>query len=240
VGYAGGIVIHDLDLAVPAGTVHAVVGRNGSGKTTLISALAGLLPPRAGSVELDGRRLDRRPIHQVARAGVGLVPQGRRVFAHLTVAEHLRLAAGAAGAAGARRPGRGGWTARQILEFLPQLAARASHRGSQLSGGEQQLLAIARALLTVPRLLLLDEPFEGLSGSAARQIEDLVAHVAADGVAVLLAEQDLQRATALASELSILHHHSPSRGEPCPRQPTPAQGTHSTAAARNPSRNTQG
>lgn len=183
-GYAGSTVLHGIDLTVAAGTVHAIVGHNGAGKTTLVHAVAGLLHPGGGTVRLDGRDLTGRPPHLIARAGIRLVPQGRRVFPRLTVAEHLRLA---------HRPypgrvahGPTAWTPRRVLESLPRLAERRSHRGADLSGGEQQMLALARALLGAPRILLLDEPTEGLAPALTRQVQELVTTLAGEGIAVLL------------------------------------------------------
>ncbi|AJE83695.1 hypothetical protein SLNWT_3319 [Streptomyces albus] len=192
-GYGGGTVLHGLDLAVPEGTVHAVVGHNGAGKTTLVHTVAGLLRPAAGTVHLAGADLTGRPPHRMARAGIGLVPQGRRVFASLTVAEHLLLA------------DRGGsWTVPRVLALLPRLGERRSHRGSDLSGGEQQMLALARALLGSPRLLLLDEPTEGLAPQLARMVHELIASLAAEGLTVLLVSPSPALAAACADEVTVL------------------------------------
>jgi branched-chain amino acid transport system ATP-binding protein len=190
-GYGGGRVLHGVDLAVPAGTVTAIVGPNGAGKTTLIHAVAGLVPVAAGTVELAGTLLSGRPAHRVARAGVALVPQGRRVFASLTVAEHFRVAGGS--------PDR-------VLQLFPRLGERLRHRGDQLSGGEQQMLAIARALLRRPRLLLLDEPCEGLAPDLAARIRALVGELAAEGTTVLLVEQDLDVVVEIADRVAVLDH----------------------------------
>lgn len=201
-GYHGGTVLHGLDLAVPAGTVHAIVGHNGAGKTTLVHTVAGLLRPSAGSVRVNGLEVTGRPAHRLARAGVGLVPQGRRVFAGLTVAEHLRLSH--------RPPRRHGtgrsseWTPGRVLELLPRLAERLGHRGADLSGGEQQMLALARALLGTPRVLLLDEPTEGLAPALARQIRRLVADVAEEGIAVLLVSPSPALAAHCARTVTVL------------------------------------
>jgi branched-chain amino acid transport system ATP-binding protein len=165
-GYGGGTVLHDIDLTVGTGRVQAVVGRNGAGKTTLVHAIAGLLSPYSGTVDVSGTDLAGAPAYRIARAGVGLVPQGRRVFASLTVAEHLRLI-----------PSGPMWTPDRVLDLMPRLAQRLRHRGDQLSGGEQQMLAIARALLTQPRLLLLDEPCEGLAFDVADRVQIGRAHV---------------------------------------------------------------
>jgi branched-chain amino acid transport system ATP-binding protein len=197
-GYGGGTVLHDVDLDVRGGTVHAILGRNGAGKSTLVHAIAGLLRPYAGVVEVDGVDLAGRPAHRVARAGVGLVPQGRRVFPRLTVAEHLTLAA-------SRRP-RPVWTVPRVLDLLPRLADRLRHRGDQLSGGEQQMLAIGRALLTQPRVLLLDEPCEGLAGELAARVRGLMAELAAGGMTVLLVEQQLNHAIEVADRVAVLDY----------------------------------
>jgi len=172
-GYGRGTVLHNIELQVQAGTVHAIVGHNGAGKTTLLHTIAGLHQPRQGQIRLDGQTITRWPTHRRVRAGIALVPQGRRVWASLTVAEHLAIAT--------RTPRRAEavWTRAWVLELLPQLAHRLSHRGAQLSGGEQQMLALARALLTQPRLLLLDEPTEGLAPAIAAQIQDLIGQLAA-------------------------------------------------------------
>jgi branched-chain amino acid transport system ATP-binding protein len=202
-GYHGGTVLHGVSLTVPAGQVQALVGRNGAGKSTLVNALAGLLRPYAGTVQVCGADLTGRPAHRVARAGVGLVPQGRRVFASLTVAEHLRLTA---------RPGP--WTVPRVLDLLPRLAARLRHRGHQLSGGEQQMLAIARALLIQPKVLLLDEPCEGLAPELAARVRELVAGLAAAGMAVLLIEQQPGHAIQTADRVAVLEYGRLALDEP--------------------------
>lgn len=202
-GYDGGTVLHGLDLSVPAGTVHAVVGHNGAGKTTLVHTMAGLMRPHAGTVRLGGRDVTGRPAHRTARAGIGLVPQGRRVFAGLTVAEHLRLS---------HRPPRRGddtarpsvWTPARVLELLPRLGERLGHRGTDLSGGEQQMLALARALLGSPSVLLLDEPTEGLAPALVRQVHELVTTLAGEGIAVLLVSPSPARAAECAHALTVL------------------------------------
>ncbi|HZN16697.1 MAG TPA: ABC transporter ATP-binding protein [Micromonosporaceae bacterium] len=194
-GYAGSAVLHGVDLAVDAAEVVAVLGRNGMGKTTLVHSVMGLVRPYPGSsVRVDGVELARRPPDAVARAGVGLVPQGRRVFAPLTVAEHLTIAA--------RR--RGPWTRRRVLELMPHLAVRLRHRGDQLSGGEQQMLAIARALLTNPRVLLLDEPSDGLAPAIVALVGDVIRQLAASGLAILLVEQDLRLAFSVAGRVAVM------------------------------------
>jgi branched-chain amino acid transport system ATP-binding protein len=200
-GYGGGTVLHGVDLTVEQGTVHAVVGHNGAGKTTLVHAVAGLLPGTSGSVRLDGAELRGLPAHRIARAGVGLVPQGRRVFRRLTVAEHLRLAE--------RPPRHGGrtgeaWTTARVLRLLPRLAERLRHRAAHLSGGEQQMLALARALLGSPLVLLMDEPTEGLSPGLAQVVQRLVVTLAEEGMTVLLVSPSPALAASCARTVSVL------------------------------------
>ncbi len=202
-GYHGGTVLHGIDLDLPAGTVHAVIGANGAGKTTLIHTLAGIghTEQSSGRIQLgDGqstRDVSTWPTHRRARAGLGLVPQGRRVFATLTVAEHFTLLPHATDPART-------WSVERLVTVFPQLARRLTSQARHLSGGEQQMLAIARALLTQPRLLLLDEPTEGLSPPIAQRIGQIIGDLAADGVTVLLATPDLDLARAVADQVSVL------------------------------------
>lgn len=207
-GYGGGTVLHGVDLLVPQGTALAVLGMNGAGKTTLVHTIAGLVKARSGSIRLDGTELAGRPAHRIARAGVALVPQGRRVFASLTVAEHLGLS---------RRKGE--WTVPRVLELLPRLGERRTHKGNQLSGGEAQMLAIARALLTQPRLLLLDEPCEGLAVDLAARVRGVVAELTRTGLTVLLVEQQPEHARAVTDRLVFL-----SNGAVTDRAETTAEG----------------
>ena len=192
-GYGGSTVLHGVDLTVQAGTVHAVVGHNGAGKTTLVHAVAGLLRPSGGTVRVNGADVTGRPAHRIARAGVGLVPQGRRVFARLTVAEHLRLAQRTRRDREARPDD---WTTARVLDLLPRLAERRSHRGADLSGGEQQMLALARALLGAPEVLLMDEPTEGLAPALIDQVRTLVTTLTGEGMAVLLVSPSPALATS--------------------------------------------
>ncbi|MEV1328060.1 ABC transporter ATP-binding protein [Micromonospora costi] len=202
-GYGGGTVLHDVTIRVPAGGVQAVVGRNGAGKSTLVHTIAGLVRPHQGHIEIAGVPVAGRQPHRIARAGIGLVPQGRRVFSRLTVAEHLVLAAAPWRAA---TPGGEGWTVPRVLELLPRLGVRLRHRGDQLSGGEQQMLAIARALLGQPRVLLLDEPCEGLATDLAARVRQLVGQLAGTGLTVLLVEQQLQHAIEVADRVAVLEY----------------------------------
>jgi branched-chain amino acid transport system ATP-binding protein len=206
-GYAGSAVLRGVDLTVDQGRAVALLGRNGVGKSTLLSAVMGLLRPTAGSVRLQGRELAGRPANLVARAGVALVPQGRRVFADLTVEQNLQVATG--------RRSAGPWTPGRVYELLPQLAERRRHRADQLSGGKQQMLAVARALLLNPRLLLLDEPSDGLAPAVVARVARLLADLRDQGLSVLLVEQDLRTAFAVADEVAVMR-----KGEIVHRSPT--------------------
>ncbi|MDT4986306.1 MAG: branched-chain amino acid transport system ATP-binding protein [Micromonosporaceae bacterium] len=195
VGYHGGTTLHQITLTVPTATVYAVTGPNGAGKTTLVHAIAGLATPDAGTIVHNGSDITRHSPTRRARAGIAIVPQGRRIFAHLTVAEHLAIAH--------RRPGP--WIPHRVLELLPQLRGRLHHRGGDLSGGEQQMLAIARALLTQPRLLLLDEPTEGLAPALANTIRALIPRLAHhDGITVLLTDPAPASAARTADHLATI------------------------------------
>ncbi|MEV7989505.1 ATP-binding cassette domain-containing protein [Micromonospora sp. NPDC085948] len=197
-GYEGAPVLTGVDLNARAGRVSAVVGRNGAGKTTLINTIAGLNPALPGTeIFLHDRLVTGLAARRRSRAGVGLVPQGRRLFAGLTVAEHLALPR--------PHPGRTRTiTARQILDLFPALAERRHHRPHQLSGGEQQMLALARALLAGPQVLLLDEPSEGLAPAIVGHLAEIITSLAATGSAVLLAEQNLALALDIAHDVAVL------------------------------------
>jgi branched-chain amino acid transport system ATP-binding protein len=194
-GYDRSTVLDGVDLSLAPGAALGLLGRNGVGKTTLVMTLMGLVAVTSGSVRLDGVELAGRRPDVIARAGVALVPQGRRVWATLTVAEHLALAAG-------RR--RGSWTVARVLELLPRLAERRRHYAGQLSGGEQQMLAVARALLTNPRLVLLDEPSDGLAPAIVEQLIGVIGAMRAEGVAVLLVEQDLHLAFSVSDRIAVM------------------------------------
>ncbi|MFB7981530.1 ABC transporter ATP-binding protein [Streptomyces vinaceus] len=206
-GYAGGLVLDGVDLELDAGGVVAVLGRNGVGKTTLVSTVMGLVRPYGGSVTVDGRELAGARVDVIARAGVGIVPQGRRVFAPLTVAEHLAIAS--------RRPAAGPWTRARVLDLLPRLGERLGHRGDELSGGEQQMLAIARALLGNPRLLLLDEPSDGLAPAVVAQVGEVIREVGAQGVSVVLVEQNLGLALSVADDVAVMRKGRIVHRAPC-------------------------
>jgi uncharacterized protein (UPF0261 family)/ABC-type branched-subunit amino acid transport system ATPase component len=176
----------------------ALVGRNGMGKTTLCNAIAGLVRPRSGAIRFAGREIGGLIPHEITRLGLGFVPQGRRLWPSLTVAETLRLAARGG-------PGRSAWTAERIYATFPALAERRNHGGGQLSGGEQQMLAIARALMSNPKLLVMDEPTEGLAPVVVDQLAAVLRRLARDeGIAVLLVEQNLGVATSVSEQVAIM------------------------------------
>ena len=194
--YGESHVLQGVDLRVAAGETLSLVGRNGAGKTTTIAAIMGFLAPRGGRVRVHGRDVTGARPHNVARTGVALVPQGRRIFGDLTVAENLAIAA---------RPAPDGWDEARVLALFPSLARRRALRGDQLSGGEQQMLAIARALMRNPSLLLLDEPSEGLAPKLVEQVGEALLQLRATGMAILLVEQNLGLATAVGQRVAVMN-----------------------------------
>jgi branched-chain amino acid transport system ATP-binding protein len=195
-GYATGTVLRDVSVTVAEGQLLALLGRNGMGKTTLLRVVAGLRPPllTRGSVRLAGEEISALPSHQVARRGLSLVPQGRRVFGSLTVEENLAIV---------DRPGRG-WDLARVYELFPRLVERRHQVSATLSGGEQQMLAIGRSLMTNPRLLLMDEPSEGLAPAVLDVILDRLRQIKSHGQAVLLAEQNVDLALEVADQVCVL------------------------------------
>jgi branched-chain amino acid transport system ATP-binding protein len=193
--YGASHVLQGVDLAVAQGRIVAMLGRNGVGKTTTLRALMGLVPPTTGQVMLDGVDIAGWPPHRVARAGVAYVPEGRLIFPDLTVIENIRVAE--------RRPARS-WPVPRLLELFPALAERARNRGGNLSGGEQQMLAIARALVSDPKLLLLDEPSQGLAPLVVRELARVIRLLVGQGVTILLVEQNMKLAEAVADELHVM------------------------------------
>ncbi|QPC43112.1 ABC transporter ATP-binding protein [Kaustia mangrovi] len=198
-GYGETRVIHGLDLVARAGRVTAILGRNGAGKTTTLKAVMGLLPVLEGEISLAGERIGGLAPFEIARRGIAYVPETRDIFPSLTVRENLALAARIAPVGDAPR-----WTMARVLELFPRLGERMDNGGNQLSGGEQQMLAIARALLMNPRLLILDEPTEGLAPIIVRQIHDKLMELKADGLTMLLVEQNFGFATSLADEVCMM------------------------------------
>ena len=193
--YGASHILHGVSLKVPEGTVVALLGRNGAGKTTTLRSIIGLTPPRRGAIRFNGADTAGRKPHIMARLGVSYLPETRGILPSLSVLENLTLAAG-------RRPGP--WTLARVFELFPDLAARKSHGGAQLSGGEQQMLAIARALLLNPALLLLDEPTEGLAPIIVREIMERLKTLKSEGMSILLVEQNFRFATSIADNVYVL------------------------------------
>ena len=193
-GYGDGRVLFGVDLAVGAGEVVTLLGRNGMGKTTTLSAVMGIVRPQAGTVRLDGAAIEHLPSYRIARLGLGLVPEGRQVFPNLTVRENL-VATAVAG---------GRWTIDSVLDLFPALRERLGTLGGLLSGGEQQMLAIGRALMTNPRLLLLDEATEGLAPRIRAEIWRVLATLKAAGQAILLVDKNIAPLLRLADRHYVL------------------------------------
>jgi branched-chain amino acid transport system ATP-binding protein len=200
--YGDSHILHGVSLAVNEGEVVCLLGRNGAGKTTTILTIMGYLKPRPGRILYRGRDIAALPPYAVARLGFGFVPQERGIFPSLTVRENLTVFA--RGTAGGR------WTLERILELFPSLRARERNLGFQLSGGEQQMLSIARALMLNPSLLLLDEPSEGLAPLIVQDIVEVLRNLKREGLAILLVEQNLRTALAVADR-----HHVMNKGEIC-------------------------
>lgn len=201
--YGGAHVLRGVCLTVPEGKVVALLGRNGMGKTTLIRSIMGTTPPtvRSGAIRYKGEELLGKTPHEIAARGLGLVPQGRRVFASLTVLEHLTVAARAPRH---KSDTRVNWNLETIFELFPRLAERKRHLGNQLSGGERQMLAIARALTTNPDLLLMDEPSEGLAPVMVQQLRERLRALKESGIPIFLVEQNVNLALAVADIVYIL------------------------------------
>jgi branched-chain amino acid transport system ATP-binding protein len=196
--YGGTPVLHGVDLTLRRGEVLCLLGRNGAGKTTTLKAIMGLLPALSGSIRLGERELAGLPAHLVPRAGIAYVPQGRRLFGDLTVAENLEI--------GLMARKRGAATRDRVLELFPALSERLKQRSGTLSGGEQQMLAMARALCLEPDVLLLDEPTEGLMPSMVGRIRDTVAGLRSQGVSTLLVEQRVDAVLPVASRVSFIEN----------------------------------
>jgi len=203
--YGDSYVLQGLDLELAAGTIVAILGRNGMGKTTLIRSVSGLTPPREGDVLFKGRSLRGRPAYAIAQDGMAIVPQGRRIFRSLTVRENLLLPTSAlAGRRAAAANGRRRWDLAGVLAEFPQLAERIGHPGGALSGGEQQMLAIGRALMANPDLILMDEPSEGLAPRLVQQAGEIMKSLRTQGHAILLVEQNLALALEVADYLYVI------------------------------------
>jgi branched-chain amino acid transport system ATP-binding protein len=196
--YGSAHVLHGVSLQVRAGEAVGLLGRNGMGKTTLVNAIMGIVPSQAQALRFAGASIAAQPAHRIARRGIALVPEGRQVYANLTVLEHLSAFT---------RPGASGatpWQAARVFELFPRLAERRSQLGAQLSGGEQQMLAIGRALVTNPRLLILDEATEGLAPLVREEIWRALAQLRAAGQSILVIDKYLQRLIRLADHHVVL------------------------------------
>ncbi len=206
--YGDSHVLHGVSLRVPPGRLVALLGRNGAGKTTCLNAVVGVLPARAGTIHAFGEAIGGLAPERIARRGIALVPQGRRVFRSLSVRENLavaarRVAAQRGGAVAAR--GGDGWTIARVFETFPRLGERHGLAAGSLSGGEQQMLAIGRALMGNPRLLLMDEPSEGLAPQIVSEVGRIIAGLKAQGLSILLVEQNIKLALGLADEVVLLN-----------------------------------
>jgi branched-chain amino acid transport system ATP-binding protein len=197
--YGDSYVLQGLSLELEAGRIVAILGRNGMGKTTLVRSVAGLTPPRQGEILFKGRSLRGRPPYAIAQDGIALVPQGRRIFRSLSLRENLLLPTSALA-----RPRAGAWTLETVLAQFPQLAERIDHPGGALSGGEQQMLAVGRALMANPDLVLMDEPSEGLAPKLVQQVGEIMKSVRTHGHAVLLVEQNFALAMAVADYVYVV------------------------------------
>ena len=192
--YGKSHILHNVGLTVNEGEIVVLLGRNGAGKTTTLRSIMGLTPPREGSVSLFGVEASRMPAYKVAELGVGYVPEGRKIFANLTVEDNLKVPVA--------RPG--AWTVKRIFDTFPRLAERRDNRGRQLSGGEQEMLSIARALLLNPKLLLLDEPSQGLAPLIVKEVFQIIQAMRKEGISVLLVEQNVRVSLAIADRAYVL------------------------------------
>lgn len=193
--YGASHILQGVDLALSKGKIAAMLGRNGVGKTTTVRTVMGLVPPTGGHVFLEGVEITGWAAHRIARAGVAYVPEGRQIFPDLNVVENIRV--------GERRPARI-WPIDRLFELFPALRERAGSKGAQLSGGEQQMLAIARALVSDPNVLLLDEPSQGLAPLVVCELAQVIRELRSDGVAILLIEQNVRLAEEVADEINVM------------------------------------
>jgi branched-chain amino acid transport system ATP-binding protein len=196
--YGESHVLHGVSFELQPGRVLALLGRNGAGKSTCLNVIVGFLAPRSGDILLAGQSIARLPPEAISRRGVGFVPQGRRIFHNLTVREHLLVARRA-------RPGERSWTIERVLELFPALATRQRQAAGSLSGGEQQMLAIGRALMGNPRVLLMDEPSEGLAPVIVMELGRTIARLKQEGQSILLVEQNVNLAFSLADDVVLLN-----------------------------------
>jgi branched-chain amino acid transport system ATP-binding protein len=198
--YGASHVLQGVDLDMPQGRISAVLGRNGVGKTTMVKTIMGLVVLSGGRVHVGSTDITGWPPHRVAREGVAYVPEGRLIFPDLTVIENIQVGERGSGTRGSGTA----WPLARLLELFPSLRERAASRGSQLSGGEQQMLAIARALVSDPKVMLLDEPSQGLAPLVVRELARIIRLLREEGVTILLVEQNMKLAEAVADELHIM------------------------------------
>ncbi len=195
--YGKSHVLRGVSFTISSGDITVLLGRNGAGKSTTLRSIMGLTPPRTGTVRFKGQEITGHSPHAVFRLGVGYVPEGRQIFPHLDVGENLRLAERAVGS-------RSAWTRERIFEFFPVLRERWRQRGRSLSGGEQQMLAIARALAGNPELLMLDEPSQGLAPRLVQEVQRIMIRLKHEGVTILLVEQNARMALAVSDQVLVL------------------------------------
>jgi len=194
--YGKSHILYDVALSVAEGQITTLLGRNGAGKTTTLRSLVGLTPPRSGSVQIFGRDTTRLPPYRIAAMGVGYVPEGRKIFPNLTVHNNLLVPLERSGP----------WTINRVYELFPRLAERKQNLGRQLSGGEQEMLSIARALLLNPTLLILDEPSQGLAPLIVREVFRIILRMRDEGISVLLVEQNVRASLEIADHAFVLDH----------------------------------
>ena len=194
--YGKSHILHGVSLSVPEGMIVTLLGRNGAGKSTTLRSIVGLTPPREGAIRVFGQATTHWPSDQIVALGLGYVPEGRRIFPNLTVEENLLVAVA--------RPGP--WDVARVFRSFPRLAERRQNKGSQLSGGEQEMLAIARTLMLNPKVLALDEPSQGLAPLIVREVFNIVTEARRDGVSVLLVEQNVRAAVAIADQAYVLNN----------------------------------
>ena len=202
--YGTSHVLQGVSFEVPEGRCTALLGRNGAGKTTTIHSVAGLTPPRGGTISFRGKQVSGLAPHKISKLGIGLVPQGRRIFPSLTIRENLTMPARGA-ANGSNGAGRKPWTLRDVYDLFPILEEREGNMGNQLSGGQQQMLAIGRALMTNPEFVLMDEPSEGLAPVIIDQVGDIVLKLKETGLSILLVEQHVSLACRAADEVLVMN-----------------------------------
>jgi branched-chain amino acid transport system ATP-binding protein len=196
--YGRAHILFDIALQIRRGSVMALLGRNGAGKSTTMKSIIGLVAPAAGEITFEGTRIDAKPTYEISRLGVGYVPEDRRIFSELTVLQNLQVG---------QRPPRANvpcWTAERLFEIFPNLAAMRDRLGSRMSGGEQQMLAIARTLMGNPTLVLLDEPSEGLAPKIVEQMAETIRALKSEGLTILVSEQNLHFARLIADEATII------------------------------------